>query len=71
MKPAVSGLAVGLERARCFSVVKRDLEIDRVCACFILRRTAARTFLSSTCKMSLSFVNSIRNSLEQLGNLPS
>lgn len=44
-KPAGSGSGVAavFEKARCFSLFKRNLEVDRVFACFILRRTEART----------------------------
>lgn len=44
-KPAGSGSGVAavFETARCFSLFKRNLEVDRVFACFILRRTEART----------------------------
>lgn len=63
--------AAGLETARCFSVVMRDLEVDRVCV-LVLFCAAQQPELSfsSTFKMFLSFVNSVRNSLEPLGNLP-
>lgn len=64
------GVIVGLQAARCFSVVKQGLEVDRVCACFILRHTATRTFVYQLFKNISFFVCVIRNSLELVGNLP-
>lgn len=61
---------MGLQAVRCFSVIKRDLEVDRVCACSVLRHTAARTFVYQHFKNIYFFVYVIRNSLELVGNLP-